>query len=252
MQKKIVVVTTLFIAMSGIGCVSTLGKRDFKRGDATEEQFDKDSAECELMAEVGHTRYTPITSGHHDDKNSAAEGMESMANAMNKMIVETNSYNKIYSACMRSKGYVRRKNGEQEGEEKVASGDKYPEEAVEHLKKSCVDLGMTRSECDCQITRIQRAVPYDEYKRMMASGTAMPTKVVVEAAKCVRDQHSYPKGVVDAYITSCVENGKDYAQCACEIQHWQRVQTYADFVEWGLEGRPVPEEVVEGGIMCLK
>jgi len=250
MGRKTMVVTPLFIVMFGVGCVSTLGKKDFYRGYATEEQFERDSAECELMAEVGHTRYTPITSGHHDNKNSAADGMENMANAMNKIVIETNSYNKIYSACMRSKGYVRRKDGERE--EEGARGYGYPQEAVEHFKESCIELGMTLSECDCQIIKIQHTVPYDEYKRTRASGSSLPTKIEVEAAKCVRDQHSYPKGVVNAYITGCLENGKSYEQCACEIQRWQLIQTYADFIEGALEGRPVPKEVIEGVIMCLE
>jgi hypothetical protein len=129
--------------------------------------------------------------------------------------------------------------------------NRYPDDVVEHYKKSCVEFGLTHNECDCQITTIEGMVPYSEYKRRKAGGYPIPIEAEVEAAKCRRDQHRYPKGIVDAYITGCIGSGKTHDQCECEIQRRQQIQTYVDFIEGALEKSPVPKEIVEDSMVCL-
>jgi hypothetical protein len=124
----------------------------------------------------------------------------------------------------------------------------YPNEAVKDFRRNCIEFGMDGNECDCQIKRIQRMVPYEEYKK---KGGSLPIEVEVEAAKCV-DQHHYPLGVVDAFIAGCVKEGGNFDQCACMIRRRQKIQPYADFVRDGLEGRPTPKEVVQDSVVCMK
>ena len=130
-------------------------------------------------------------------------------------------------------------------------GDGYPDEVVEDLKNSCEELGALNAECDCQVAKIRRMVPYEEYKQRKARGEGLPIEVEVEAARCV-DQHHYPSRIVDAFIVGCIKDGGSFDQCACIIRRRQKIQPYADFVRDGLEGRPTPREVVEDGIVCIK
>jgi len=86
----------------------------------------------------------------------------------------------------------------------MAGCNSYPSEAVKDFRKSCIEFGALGEECDCQIAKIQRMVPYEEYKQRKERREGLPIEVEVEAAKCV-DQHHYPSGMVDAYIEGCVK-----------------------------------------------
>jgi hypothetical protein len=123
---------------------------------------------------------------------------------------------------------------------------------VKQEKKSCVSLGMTESECDCQIEKMQRMVPYEEYKRRKAKGGNLPNEVMVEASRCVENQHRYPKGIVQAYITECIKGGGTYAQCECMIQQHQRMETYADFIECGLTHCQMSKDILDNLMACLR
>lgn len=63
------------------GCASALTKHDYARGPSSDQQFDKDSAACEL------------------------EATEHRKNVTNW---EREGFNAIYDPCMRSKGYARK------------------------------------------------------------------------------------------------------------------------------------------------
>jgi len=76
MSKKIVIVTMLFIVMSGIGCVHELRKENYILNCATDRQLEMDSAECEREAEE-------------------------------KVHGSTVHYNRFFDSCMRLKGYRR-------------------------------------------------------------------------------------------------------------------------------------------------
>jgi hypothetical protein len=88
MGRKTMMVASLFIVMFGIGCAHELREENYTPGSATYEQFERDSAVCELESEE-------------------------------KVRGGTAHYNRLFDACMRLKGYARRKEGEGQGPDVV-------------------------------------------------------------------------------------------------------------------------------------
>jgi hypothetical protein len=76
MGRKTMMVASLFIVMSGIGCAHELRKENYTSGGAPDEQFETDSAACEREAEE-------------------------------KVHGGTAHYNRLFDSCMRLKGYRR-------------------------------------------------------------------------------------------------------------------------------------------------
>lgn len=81
-MKKLIVFTLL------LSSCSTLKSKDYEQGSIPQDQFDKDSASCEMEAA----------------KNQSSDGMSGMAGIAS--LSET--YDKVFDPCMRSKGYKKK------------------------------------------------------------------------------------------------------------------------------------------------
>lgn len=84
-MKKIILATVVLLTLSA--CATTLKKEQYSRGDANESEFNKQAAQCEMES--------------HRSKNSGGYGPGSTM----EMVSKRNSYNEVFDACMRSKGF---------------------------------------------------------------------------------------------------------------------------------------------------
>lgn len=78
-MNKMFTILSLALSCSIAGC-STIALKDFNRGPATDEQFERDGAECEMQAETGASRQ--LGTFYYQGR-----------------------FNKFFQLCMRSKGY---------------------------------------------------------------------------------------------------------------------------------------------------
>ena len=85
---KIFALTTFLIATTGCASLSNLDSEAFQQGDIQKKQFITDSAQCEMEGE----------------KNRTMGGLGGLAGVMSSY----ETFNRVYDACMRSKGYSRK------------------------------------------------------------------------------------------------------------------------------------------------
>jgi len=129
----------------------------------------------------------------------------------------------------------------------------YPEWAVKNSVGNCMrNLGMDRDECECSAMQLQRLLLWVDSVRMWEGRIDAPKEVMVAIARCVKNQHRYPKGWADVVIGWCLADGNTLAGCKCELEKDQELERLEDHVRRRLYGEKIPQNVLIAEAHCWK
>ena len=131
---------------------------------------------------------------------------------------------------------------------------RHPKWAVRwYVEDLCVkDYGMDRDECECAIAQIQLLQTWVDSVRIMEDRIKGSKEITVAVARCVKNQHRYPKGWADDTIRSCVADGNTLAGCKCQLEKDQELERLEDHVRRRLYGEQIPLNVLVAEARCWK
>jgi len=126
----------------------------------------------------------------------------------------------------------------------------YPKYIVDYEMATCMADGQERDECECAMKQMQRMARYVEFVQHDLLHGQYPPGVTVARAKCVKNQHHYPKWGVDAIVKSCLGKGATQKECECELRERQKLEKFEDYVRWAIEGGAQPRAAMIAVAQC--
>jgi len=129
----------------------------------------------------------------------------------------------------------------------------YPDWAVKTYMDNCMkNGGMDRDECECEVTQDQQLMPWVDIVRVWEHRINVPNEVTVAKARCVKNQHRYPKWWAKLVTDICLAAGNTLAGCKCELEKDQELERLEDHMRRSLYDEPIPLNVRVAEAQCWK